>query len=134
MGGSVQAALAPAQCVEERAMAAEDLQGLNATFAIKVKQVLECLEAKGWKPRVASGLRTREQQAEKIAQKYSPPSTLLSSKHLCGTAADIIDRRYAWEIAKNHAYWADLGVCAKARGLVWGGDWVSRDVAHVEMK
>ena len=112
-------------------MASDNLQGLNDAFAIKVKGVIECLEGKGWKPRVASGLRSRAEQAEKVRQGFSPT---MSSKHLSGTAADIIDRRHAWNIGKNHTYWADLCVCAKAQGLVWGGDWGSKDVAHVELK
>lgn len=108
----------------------DNFTGLDATFAAKLRTVLSCLESKGWLPRVASGLRSAEEQEQKVAQGYS---TTMNSKHLFGKGADVIDRRYAWDIPKNHAFWQDLAACAKAQGLTWGGDWGIADVAHVEL-
>jgi hypothetical protein len=52
---------------------------------------------------------------------------------MCDTAADIIDKRYAWNISQSHAFWTALGKAAKKRGLEWGGDWKSfKDVAHIQ--
>lgn len=110
--------------------ASDNLTGLDPVFSQKITTVLSCLESKGWAPRVASGLRSAEEQAQKVAQGYSD---ITNSKHLGGRAADVIDRRYAWNIPKSHAFWQDLSTCAKAQGLNWGGDWTIKDVAHVEL-
>ncbi len=112
-------------------MSQGDLDGLTGAFADKVRNVLTCLQGKGWRPRVASGLRSREEQAEKVRLGYSQT---MDSRHLTGNAADIIDRGLAWTIGKDHQYWKDLSTCAKAEDLTWGGDWSMADVAHVELK
>lgn len=108
----------------------DNLVGLDPVFLQKVLSVLTCLELKGWMPRVASGLRSAEEQAQKVAQGFS---NTLNSKHLEGKGADIIDRRYAWSIPKTHPFWQDLKACSQVQGLIWGGDWGIQDVAHVEM-
>ena len=114
---------------------AEDprLVGLEPRFREVVVSLLQDLEALGWQPRVASGLRTPAQQQVKLARGVSQT---LDSMHIRGLAADIIDRRHGWAgpaAAHNFAFWLDLGRLAKAKGLVWGGDWKHfRDVAHVE--
>lgn len=113
-----------------------NFDGLDPTFSSKVKQILVQLTEKGWKPRVASGLRTVEQQQEKINQGRSSLNDPRSSKHVQGLAADIIDSRYGWNgpaADLNFQFWNDLGEAARAAGLAWGGDWKSfKDVAHIE--
>ncbi len=114
----------------------KNFEGLDPAFSQKVKQILVQLTEKGWKPRVASGLRTVEQQQEKINQGRSSLNDPRSSKHVQGLAADIIDSRYGWgdkAANLNFQFWNDLGEAARAAGLTWGGDWKSfKDVAHVE--
>ena len=108
---------------------------LDKSLQPKIEAILKELTLKGWKPRVAEGLRTVEQQREKVRKGYSKT---MNSKHLTGRAADIIDRRYGWNGPAsnlNYAFWNDLGKAAVKQGLVWGGNWKSfKDVAHVEMK
>lgn len=119
-----------------RELDTRNLDGLDPMFVEKVKQVLAVLAEKGWQPRVASGLRSIEQQQEKIDQGTSSLKAPQNSKHVQGLAADIIDSRYGWEGKAsdlNFQFWNDLGQAAKEVGLVWGGDWKSfKDVAHVE--
>lgn len=110
-----------------------NLEGLKPEFRAKVENILRKLQAKGWQPKVAEGLRTVEQQKEKVRKGYSKT---LKSKHLDGLAADIIDKRYGWgkEAADtNFQFWKDLGECAKNEGVTWGGNFRGFvDVAHVE--
>ena len=113
-----------------------NLDGLAPMFVGKVKQVLSRLAEKGWRPRVAEGLRSVEQQQEKINQGRSSLNDPRTSKHVQGIAVDIIDSRYGWggpAADLDFEFWNDLGEAAREVGLVWGGDWKSfRDVAHVE--
>jgi hypothetical protein len=109
----------------------------------KAKAVMRDLEGKGWRPLIASGLRTpKEQQAKVDASK----SRTLKSKHLAqadgyGHALDIVDCRYTWVNFKSLdqllLYRKHLGSSAKAHGLRWGGLWRSYgkygDWAHVEL-
>ena len=109
-------------------------EGLRPELRSKVENILRGLVARGWHPRVAEGIRTIEQQREKVRKGYSKT---MNSKHLKGLAADIIDRRWGWEgptSNTNHQFWKDLGELAKKEGLIWGGDWTSLvDVAHVQL-
>ncbi len=110
------------------------LATLDEDFRAKVERVLEALEAKGWEPVVVSGRRTREQQRKILA---AGRSRTLHSHHLCGRAADIMDRRHGWKgLASdpNFKFWTDLGAAARAQGLVWGGDWRKfKDVPHIQL-
>ena len=112
-----------------------NLDGLEPEFESRVINILKILTEKGWRPRVAEGLRDLEQQKEKVRKGYSKT---LNSKHLKGLAADIIDSRYGWggEASDlDFEFWLDLGEAAKSQGLIWGGDWKKfKDVAHVEME
>jgi len=115
------------------AMAAGGIESLEPGVREKVRRVLVKLEQKKWQPRVAEGRRTLAEQREKVRRGVSKT---MNSKHLCGIAADVIDRRYAWggpAANTNFQFWRDLGAAAKSEGLVWGGDWKSfKDVAHIE--
>lgn len=109
------------------------LSGLQPAFRAKVERVLRRLQAEGWQPFVAEGLRTRAQQREKVRRGYS---RTMNSRHLSGRAADIVDRRWGWGgPAKDddHPFWRALGRAAAAEGLTWGGNWRSfKDVAHLQ--
>ncbi len=89
------------------------IESLEPEFREKVRRVLAGLEQKNWQPKVVEGRRTREEQAEKVRRGVS---TTMNSKHLCGIAADIIDRRYGWggpAADTNFQFWKDLGEIAK---------------------
>jgi hypothetical protein len=86
---------------------------------------MQQLEAKGYKPIVAEGRRTIEQQREKVKLGYSQT---LKSYHLTGLAADIVDSELLWNIPLYHKYWYDLGNIVKEMKikegyLIWGGVW-----------
>jgi hypothetical protein len=112
----------------------DDLSGLKPVFREKVQLTMIELEQQGWEPRVASGLRTPAQQAEKFRLGYSPSARV--SSHLRGYGADIIDRRWGWTgpaANKNFRFWHELAGTATRYGLVSGRFFPSVDVAHVEM-
>ena len=44
-----------------------------------------------------------------------------------------MDKRWGWS-KQGEEFFKRLGVEAKRLGLIWGGDWRFKDVAHVEMK
>jgi hypothetical protein len=125
---------------------------LENRFKPIVLEIMTRLEAKGWQPMVAEGRRTIAQQREKVRKGYSKT---MNSYHLTGMAADIVDKRYAWNIPLSHQYWKDQGAIVNElvktnKGLRWGGDWgqgyqrylnylLGRtkyfvDVAHVELR
>ena len=115
----------------------DNLDGLDPIFVSQVQQVLSRLTEKGWQPKVAEGLRSIEQQQQKIDQGYSSLEHSRDSKHVQGLAVDIIDSRYGWAGPASDLdfqFWHDLGQAAKEVGLTWGGDWKTfKDVAHVEV-
>ena len=129
------------------------LDSLQPKFKPIILEVLTRLEALGYQPIVAEGLRTKEQQEEKVRLGYS---TTMNSYHLTGMAADVVDRRYLWNIPLSHPYWKAQGdivlELAKTNpGLYWGGVWKVNnmqrfidylkgttkyfvDVAHIELR
>jgi hypothetical protein len=128
------------------------LDSLEPTFKPIVEEILAKLKAKGWQPIVAEGRRTLAEQKEKVRLGYS---TTLNSYHLSGMAADVVDKRFLWNINISHQFWKDLGrividMIPNHPGLRWGGDWGKGwqryqqyvggktkyfiDVAHVEMR
>jgi hypothetical protein len=103
-----------------------------AEFEHKVGQIMIELKQKGWKPKINEQFRSVKRQKELVKKGFS---TTMRSKHLCGLAVDIIDKRYLWNIPIKHQFWKDLGTAARKYGLTWGGDWRRFvDVAHVESK
>lgn len=107
----------------------QQLESLDPRFKPIVIEILTKLEVLGWSPIVAEGRRTAQQQQEKVRLGYSQT---LKSYHLTGLAADIIDKRYAWNIPLHHKFWYDLGHIIKdiklSQGhLRWGGVWDQGD-------
>lgn len=103
----------------------------------KIRNVLIKLKKLGWQPIVAEGLRTIEEQKNKIKGGFSKVKNPSASLHTQGLAADIVDQRYGWNgPAKDlkFKFWLDLGKIAAEEGLEWGGNWKSfKDVAHVQL-
>lgn len=55
--------------------------------------------------------------------------------HGRGLAMDcawLVDGRVRWDAPAE--WWEKYGSAAKAHGLIWGGDWKMRDMAHVELR
>jgi hypothetical protein len=94
------------------------LAELNVNMCDKVYKVLAYLQARGWEPKIAEALRTKEQQQAKVDAGYSKT---MHSKHLEGLAADIIDQRYGWSESCPKKFWIHLGMAAQKYGLRWGG-------------
>ena len=116
------------------------MSSMKPEMAVKVRQVLAALTAKGFQPKVFYGWRSVTVQAKLYAEgkskvKFSFHNAQLPDGTPNAYAADIIDARYAWTAeAESSGFWKALGAAAKAQGLVWGGDWVSfRDWAHVQL-
>jgi peptidoglycan L-alanyl-D-glutamate endopeptidase CwlK len=104
------------------------------------------MKALGFPMKVIAGLRTTEQQQKLYAQGRTTPGNIVTnadgvkkkSNHqakadgfghaadLCFQGPDPFSEKHPW-----NAY----GACAKALGLVWGGDWkVLVDRPHIELK
>jgi hypothetical protein len=52
------------------------------------------------------------------------------SWHIYGLAADVISRSKGWDASA--AFWRDLGSAARDEGLAWGGDWLRKDLPHIQ--
>lgn len=125
---------------------------LDERFKPIVEDILQQLEAKRYQPFVCEGRRTEAQQREKVAKGYSKT---MKSYHLTGLAADIVDKRYMWNVPVTHPFFIALGEVVKGISvdggyLRWGGDWNVPgrfeilkkkgkinwfvDVAHVELR
>jgi hypothetical protein len=109
------------------------MAGLDPVLQEKIPLIMDDLRAKGWQPKIASAIRTPEEQAEKVRLGYSKT---MNSKHLKGKAVDIVDERYGWKgdaANPDYQFWKDLGEAALRHGLQWGGNWKTfRDVAHIQ--
>ena len=118
---------------------AKKLASLDPRMRPKVEVVLADLKTQGFKPRIVYAWRSVEVQHQLVEQGHS---RVRFSFHTAQTAdgtpnayaADIIDRRWAWDdAAEANGFWDALGAIAKSQDLLWGGDWQSfRDVAHVQ--
>jgi len=125
---------------------------LEEDFKPIVEDILSQLEAQDFQPFVCEGRRTKAQQAEKVRLGYSKT---MNSYHLSGLAADIVDKRYMWNVPVTHPFFIALGNIVKGievegGHLRWGGDWNVPgrfeilkkkgkinwfvDVAHVELR
>ncbi len=111
--------------------------GLNPDLLGKVSNVMSDLRAMGYKPVIASGNRTVEEQKQKVAQGYSHT---MNSNHIGGGAVDIVDARYLWNDKKYgkeiSQYAKDFAQVAEKHGLMTGIGWKSYgangDFAHLQ--
>lgn len=101
-------------------------------------KVIDALSARGFQPHIVYAWRSVAVQRQLVAQGRSK---VLFSFHNAQTsagipnawAADIIDKRWAWNESDCMKFFKALGEEAKKVGLVWGGDWANfRDWAHVQ--
>lgn len=132
----------------------DKLTGVHPELVIKIKQILAAMAALGFPMMVVQGLRTAEAQAALYAQGRTKPGKIVTncdgiktkSNHQAkadgfGHAVDLAfidDPRTpvneTWDEQLWHQAGPAYGACAKALGLVWGGDWKSiTDRPHVEL-
>jgi peptidoglycan L-alanyl-D-glutamate endopeptidase CwlK len=85
---------------------------------------------------ITEGLRTKERQAELIAQKKS---TTLNSRHITGDAVDVaifIDGEVTWDYEKYAILAKHIKAVARYNRIPikWGGDWKTfKDAVHFEL-
>lgn len=97
---------------------------LRPEFRNTISDILDALVAQGFHAKISNAYRTQAQQLEKVKEGYANPSATSPGAHGWGLAADIIDRRYAWEVSEHSAkFFAALGDLAMAAGCTWGGAW-----------
>lgn len=118
---------------------------LHPDLLAKLGRVLAAMSALGFPMKVTSGVRTVAQQQALYARGRTTPGRIV-------TNADGIQKRSnhqphpdGYGHAADCAFagpdpfgeaqpWAAYGACARAVGLVWGGDWTTfRDRPHVEL-
>src|SRR5690348_15900385 len=102
-----------------------DLSRLNPVFKWKLNLILSDLKSLGWQPKVASGVRTSREQAEKLRKGYFKamhswhvpgttqimPAGSAAVEEVYGSAADVVDGRYGWRgpaMNKDFQFWRDL--------------------------
>lgn len=112
---------------------------MNPAFRTKVQLLLARLSELGFQPKVFYGWRSIAVQTElykkgRTKVRFSFHNAQLPDGTPNAYAADIIDRRYAWENKPEaKKFFETLGVEAKKLGLIWGGAWKSfPDEAHVQ--
>ncbi len=94
----------------------------DGNFRAKVRAIEEDIEARGYKPFVASAKRTQAQQRDKV---NSGVSKTMRSFHVKrgsdggSMAADVADRDKGWNVERR--FWFILGASAMARDVGWGG-------------
>lgn len=115
----------------------QKLDSLRPDFRSKVERVLARLKAKGYSPKIDFGWRSVEFQQELLKKgttktSFSWHNVTDEKGNPSALAADIIETKPNWN-TKN-PFWKDLGIAAKAEGLIWGGDWTSfKDYPHVQL-
>lgn len=115
------------------------LSSLDSRLRRKTVRVIESLQSQGFKPKIVYAWRSVAVQLELVKKGNSKVRfSFHNAQKKNGTpnayAADIIDKRWAWnKEAKTNGFWEALGKAAKAEGLFWGGDWRSfKDWAHIQ--
>ena len=114
----------------------EVILSLDVAMQQPIRNVLATLQAKGWQTRVKYGHRTIIEQKQILDRghsnaPFSHHTTYSEDGTPAALAVDIIDRRYAWNIATTHQFWTDLGDACVSESLLWGGNWTDfQDVAH----
>lgn len=140
-----------------------DDERVNPTFRRKAKAVLADVRGQGLPLFVVEVFRTRGRQRMLYAQGrsdarlravgftdkeiaayrragYTADKPIVTNSvspyaHGRGLAMDcawLVDGKVRWDVGDD--WWATYGSAAKTHGLVWGGDWHMRDMAHVELR
>jgi peptidoglycan L-alanyl-D-glutamate endopeptidase CwlK len=126
---------------------AVDLSKLHPDLRLALDKLLAAMNALGFPMKVVQGLRSASEQQALYAEGRTAPGHVVTNAdgvthksnhqpHLdgFGHAADlafVVNGTVSWD---PHLPWSAYGACAKALGLVWGGDWHSIvDLPHVEL-
>jgi peptidoglycan hydrolase-like protein with peptidoglycan-binding domain len=115
------------------------LDSLDKRMRLRVEKVIEELKEEGFRPKIVYAWRSVTKQLELVeAGRSRVRFSFHNAQKKDGTpnayAADIIDKRWAWNrAAEQNGFWEALGRLAKEQDLYWGGDWISfKDWAHVQ--
>ena len=115
------------------------LASLDHRMRPRVVRVLEALKTEGFQPKIVYAWRSVTKQLEIFNAGHSKVKfSFHNAQQQNGTpnayAADIIDKRWAWEkAAERNGFWEALGRNSRLQELYWGGDWISfKDWAHVQ--
>jgi peptidoglycan LD-endopeptidase CwlK len=128
-------------------MATKDkLNGVHPDLVTKITKVHQAMGILGFPMIVTDGLRTDIEQAALYAKGRTTPGKIVTnadgvknkSNHQAkadgfGHAVDscfMVNGKPSWD---EKLPWNTFGACAKAVGLVWGGDWKFKDKPHVEL-
>jgi len=117
-----------------------DVECLAPKFRARVVAMLAALSAAGFDPVISESCRTQERQEwlygfgrdwdDGRGVVTNAPNEL-HSWHGYGLAVDVISQQHGWEPSPR--FWQQLGECARAEGLAWGGDWPKfPDRPHVQ--
>ncbi len=115
-----------------------NLNGMNETLMSRTNQLMADLRQQGFEPIIASGNRTKAEQAEKVKKGYSKT---MNSNHIGGGAVDIIDKRYGWNTKQYgdqiKGFAEAMAKTAPKYGLFSGTQWKSfgpyGDFAHIQL-
>lgn len=133
----------------------DKLAGVHPRLITKAHLIQQAMTALGFPMIVTDGVRTVEQQQALYAQGRNPQGMVIDRSKIVtnddgvthksnhqlhadglGHAVDMAfldaDGRPTWAESMP---WACYGACAKALGLVWGGDWGTLvDRPHIELR
>lgn len=105
------------------------LDTLAPGFKPTALEIIQEMQAHGWKLRVVWAKRTKAENDVLVAEGKASPT----SKHLTGEAVDLIDRVVSYTDDRNHAYYKHLKAACAKHGAKWGGDFGARwDPTHFE--
>ena len=113
------------------------LRHLRPEFAYLLGKLRMLIDQKGLPLRMIEGFRSNERQDYLFAQGRTRPGDKITvaqggqSPHNHGLGADWVFLTGGGGVTWNGP-WEVFGVLAKQAGLIWGGDWQSKDLCHVE--
>jgi hypothetical protein len=117
----------------------KSLSSLHPVFRGKVEQLMARMEARGFRPHVATAWRNLAWQRQAKADGRSQLDfglhnvTDMQSGAPAALAVDLVGRPYAWgepphSRAEAASFFKALGEEAKKLGLAWGGDYTQKNV------
>lgn len=119
---------------------------LHPDLKASVDKVLKAMDALGFPMKIVQGVRTEGEQQALYAQGRTKPGKIVTNHDGVTKKSNhqLKVDGYGWAVDcafsgpdpfGEKKPWSTYGSCAKAVGLVWGGDWVSIvDRPHVELK